>query len=56
MTAITTKAQLLSTDADGKVAVRDTEVTLIPYYAWNHRGAGIMDVWMADAIEGLNDK
>ena len=56
VTAITTKAQLLCTDADGKVAVRDTEVTLIPYYAWNHRGAGIMDVWMADAIEGLNDK
>ncbi len=56
VTAITTKAQLLSTDAAGKLSVSDTDVTLIPYYAWNHRGAGIMDVWMANSIEGLNDK
>ncbi|MBO4659302.1 MAG: glycoside hydrolase family 127 protein [Prevotella sp.] len=56
VTAITAQAQLLCTDATGKVMVRDTDVTLIPYYAWNHRGAGVMDVWMADAIEGLNDK
>lgn len=56
VTAITTKAQLLSTDAAGKLMVRDTDVTLIPYYAWNHRGAGIMDVWMANSIEGINDK
>ncbi len=56
VTAITTKAQLLTTDNAGKVMVRDTDVTLIPYYAWNHRGAGIMDVWMADDIDGMNDK
>ncbi len=26
--------------------IRDGELTLIPYYAWNHRGAGKMEVWL----------
>ncbi|WP_418416859.1 hypothetical protein, partial [Alistipes ihumii] len=24
---------------------RDVTLTLIPYYAWAHRGEGKMDVW-----------
>lgn len=43
---ISTPVQVLSYDADGKLAVRDARLTLIPYYAWAHRGEGDMDVWI----------
>ncbi len=43
---ITTDAQALSYDAAGKLAVKDVKLTLIPYYAWAHRGEGAMDVWL----------
>ena len=29
-----------------EIIVKDSDLTLIPYYAWNHRGAGDMIVWM----------
>ena len=29
-----------------EILVSEPELTLIPYYAWNHRGAGDMIVWM----------
>ncbi|MBQ3985123.1 MAG: glycoside hydrolase family 127 protein [Bacteroidales bacterium] len=29
-----------------EILVQDSNLTLIPYYAWNHRGAGDMIVWM----------
>ena len=29
-----------------EILVQDSGLTLIPYYAWNHRGAGDMIVWM----------
>ena len=32
----------------GLRVVRDGALTLIPYYAWNHRGAGHMEVWMKE--------
>ncbi|MBQ9449851.1 MAG: glycoside hydrolase family 127 protein [Bacteroidales bacterium] len=32
----------------GVRVIRDGELTLIPYYAWNHRGAGHMEVWMKE--------
>jgi len=31
----------------GKVVAKDQEITLIPYYAWAHRGRGEMAVWLA---------
>lgn len=43
---ITTDTQALSYDAAGKLAVRDVKLTLIPYYAWAHRGEGDMEVWL----------
>lgn len=43
---ISTDAQALSYDATGKLAVKDVKLTLIPYYAWNHRGEGVMNVWL----------
>ena len=41
-----TPAQVLQYDAFGRLTVRDVKLTLIPYYAWAHRGAGAMAVWL----------
>lgn len=44
---ITANAQSLSYDIDGKLHATDRTLTLIPYYAWDHRGQqGGMDVWL----------
>ncbi len=43
---ITTDAQAFSYDAAGKLVVKDVKLTLIPYYAWAHRGEGDMEVWL----------
>ncbi len=55
VTAIATKAQEANIMNDGRLSVRDVTVKLIPYYAWNHRGAGKMDVWLARSLTGLED-
>lgn len=56
VTAITVdNAQEASIDADGTLRAKDVRLTLIPYYAWNHRGAGRMDVWMARDFDGLGE-
>jgi hypothetical protein len=45
--SIVTSAQILSIGADGKLQTADAQLTLIPYYAWDHRGQnGGMDVWL----------
>ena len=31
---------------EGINIIRDGDLTLIPYYAWNHRGPGHMEVWL----------
>ena len=44
---IKTNAQTLSFGTDGKLHITDRTLTLIPYYAWDHRGQkGGMDVWL----------
>ena len=55
VTAIKANAQEAGVDADGRLVSKDVKVTLIPYYAWNHRGAGKMDVWLARSLSGLED-
>ena len=55
VTAITAQAQDVHMDRDGRIATKDISVKLIPYYAWNHRGAGKMDVWLARSLSGLED-
>ena len=55
VTAITAQAQEASVTREGKLAAKDVRVKLIPYYAWNHRGAGKMDVWLARSLSGLED-
>ena len=55
VTAITAQAQEALLSHDGRLSAKDVKLTLIPYYAWNHRGAGIMDVWLARSLSGLED-
>ena len=55
VTAIKANAQEANVDADGRLVSKDVKITLIPYYAWNHRGAGKMDVWLARSLSGLDD-
>lgn len=43
---IRTRARAVVNEEDGGQTVRDVEMTLIPYYAWCHRGSGEMTVWI----------
>ncbi len=50
LTALKTDAQLLNFDEAGRLTTRDVTLRLIPYYAWNHRGAGRMMVWLPQQL------
>lgn len=41
-----TDAQTLNFNKTGKLEAADARLTLIPYYAWAHRGNGKMSVWI----------
>ena len=43
---LTTDAQTLNFDTAGRLVATDERLSLIPYYAWNHRGPGKMTVWI----------
>ncbi len=45
-----TGAQILSYTSEGKIGVKDVALTLIPYYAWAHRGSGEMAVWFPNEL------
>jgi len=45
-----TDAQALDFDKQGKLTTKDQTLTLIPYYAWCHRGSGKMRVWLAQDL------
>ena len=47
---IAANGQVLGYDSNGKVTVSDAVIKLIPYYAWNHRGAGKMQVWLTNQV------
>lgn len=47
---IRTQAQTLEYDDKGRLTVKDHMLTLIPYYAWCHRGSGNMAVWLPDEV------
>lgn len=47
---------VLATAADGKLTATPTRITLIPYYAWCHRGPGRMQVWMAAGPEVMDER
>lgn len=46
ITQIKTPVQTLEYGEDGKLKAIDQTLTLIPYYAWAHRGQGNMCVWL----------
>jgi DUF1680 family protein len=49
-----TDAQTLSFNKQGKVEAKDQTLTLIPYYAWCHRGSGKMRVWLPQDLNATN--
>lgn len=50
ITQLKTAAQVLSYNATGKIEAKDVNLTVIPYYAWAHRGNGEMAVWLPDEL------
>ena len=45
-----TGAQTLGYDDQGRLTTTDVNLTLIPYYAWDHRGSGAMEVWLPQEL------
>ena len=45
-----TDAQILGYDDRDRLTATDVKLTLIPYYAWAHRGAGAMAVWLPQEL------
>lgn len=43
---IHTDVQSLEYNADGQLETQQRKLTMIPYYAWAHRGEGNMTVWL----------
>lgn len=50
VTTIATDAQTLHFGKDGQLETTPVKLTLIPYYAWCHRGSGVMRVWLAQDL------
>ena len=53
--AISVKGKTVEQDAQGNPVVKDATLTMIPYYAWNHRGPGLMEVWMPQTVAALGN-
>jgi hypothetical protein len=51
---LTTDAQTLNFNKRGKLEAQDQTLTLIPYYAWCHRGSGKMRVWLPQDLNATN--
>ena len=51
---LTTNAQTLNFDKQGRLEAQDQTLTLIPYYAWCHRGSGKMRVWLPQDLKATN--
>lgn len=47
---LVTDAQTLGYDDKGRLTTTDVKLTLIPYYAWAHRGSGAMAVWLPQEL------
>ena len=53
---LTTDAQTLNFDTNGRLVANDERLVLIPYYAWAHRGNGNMTVWIPIELSATNAK
>lgn len=56
ITTLKGRGKSLEETKQGKVIDKDKELTLIPYYAWNHRGKNEMLVWFPYNKEAANPK
>lgn len=52
---ITTNVTVLDEKTDGKITTSNKTLTLIPYFAWNHKGAGKMEVWMPQSLKIMDE-
>lgn len=48
-----TPAQTIAYDKAGRLVATDVQLTLIPYYAWCHRGSGRMMVWLPQQLRAV---
>lgn len=48
---ITTSANALNINKRGELESTPAKITLIPYFAWNHRGKGTMNVWFVENLD-----
>ena len=53
--AIEVGGQVVDVTNQGEAQVKPVKLTMIPYYAWNHRGAGLMEVWLPQSISALGN-
>ena len=53
--AIEVDGEAIDMDDEGHAHVTPACLTMIPYYAWNHRGPGLMQVWMPQSISALGN-
>lgn len=51
---ISGNAQCLFWNEGGKLQLEDVNLRLIPYYAWAHRGAGRMMVWLPNKVSAVH--
>jgi DUF1680 family protein len=51
---INTAAQTLGYDEKGRLQTNDVTLSLIPYYAWAHRGKGEMSVWLPQEVNAAH--
>lgn len=52
VTVLTGQGQAAVCDAAGQVASQPVKLTMIPYYAWCHRGPNEMNVWLPRSMDG----
>ena len=53
--AIEVDGEAIDIDKEGSAHVTPVCLTMIPYYAWNHRGPGLMEVWMSQSLSALGN-
>lgn len=52
---ITAYGTILKQDANGQITTSPSSLSLIPYYSWNHRGAGLMQVWLPSSLTVMDN-
>lgn len=55
VSALTVPAQTLSDGVGGSLSLKPVKLTLIPYYAWNHRGATRMNIWFPKGLQTIEE-